>query len=251
MTDAENKLRDDAKALKEMQYVEEIREMLRRFEVPEEKILNIEKDDNIPKLMEAKELVKRLGGTELYEKEPNGEYKVYAKITAISVLNASVGIMSDLGVGFKATPYFAGVHAWLGVPIATLRRWWDNRSIILREQISLGSAAVQRIILKQLELAEFFTDGLKITKVARDKLAETPKGINVMMKAASQALYIAKFLTAQGEVISQADKVKMVQDVGTKHGVTIIMPVETTPEVKKYKKLQGKEGNGDDITDRG
>jgi len=248
---SENKLRDDAKALKETQYVEEIREMLRRFEVPEEKILDIEKDDNIPKLMEAKELVKKLGGTELYEKKPNGEYKVYAKITAISVLSASVGIMSDLGIGFKATPYFAGVSTWLGVPIASLRRWWDNQSIILREQISIGSAAVQRITLKQLELAELYTDGLKLTKDQIAELAKTPKGINVMMKAAGQALYIAKFLTAQGDAIAQTDRVKTVQDVGAKHGVTILMPIEIVEPVKKHKKQQGKGTDGNDVTDRG
>lgn len=250
MTDKENKLREDTKALQDSQYIEEVREMLKRFGVPEDEILNIETNEDIPKLMEAKALVKKLGDTELFEKEENGTYKVYAKITAISLMSASVGMMDDIGAGgIPGTPYFAGVSRWLNVPVDTLRRWWASQSLILREEISLGSAAVQRIVLKQLELAEFYTDGLKITKKQRDKLAETPKGINIMQKTAQGALLMAKFLSTQGEVITKADQLKTVQEVGTKHGVTVIMPVEIARSVKKYKKLQGKVVDGDDITD--
>ena len=249
MTDTENKLRDDAKALQESQYIEEIREMLKRFGVPEDEILNIETNEDIPKLMEAKDLVEKLGSTELFEREENGTYKIYAKITALSLLSASVGMMDDLGVGIPGTPFFAGVHRWLGVPIDTLRRWWSNQNLILREEISLGSAAVQRIVLKQLEIAEFYTDGLKITKEQRDKLAETPKGIIVMQKTAQGALLMAKFLSTQGEAITKADQLKKVTEAGIKHNVTVIMPIQTVRPVKKYKKIQGKEVDGDNVTD--
>ncbi len=250
MTDIKNKLREDTQALKDLEYQEEIREMLRRFDISEDEILKIEKDENIPKLMEAKELVKKLSDSELFEKEENGTYKIYAKITALSLLSASVGMMDDLGAGgFKGTPYFAGVSRWLDVPKNTLHRWWDNQSLIYREEISIGSAAVQRIVLKQLEIAESYTDGLKLTKAEMDELKKTPKGINVMMKAASQALYIAKFLSTQGDVITKADQLKTVQEGPAKHGVTVLFPVETKKPVKKHK--QGKNGDGNDITDRG
>lgn len=245
MTDT-NKLREDTQALKDLQYQEEVREMLRRLDVPEEEILNIEKDENIPKLMEAKELVKKLADSELFEKNENGTYKVYAKVTALSLLSASVGMMDDLGVTFKGVPYFTGVSRWLDINVSTLRRWWDNQSLIYREEISLGSAAVQRIVLKHLELAELYTDGLKLTPEQMAELKTTPKGINVMMKAASQALYIAKFLSTQGDVITKADQLKTVQEGSTKHGVTVLFPVETKKPVEKYK--QEKDGN--DITDR-
>ncbi len=247
MTD--HKLREDTKALKDLEYQEEIREMLIRFGVKEEEILNIEKDENIPKLMEAKELVKRLSDSELFEKEENGTFKIYAKITALSLLSASVGMMDDLGVrGFKGTPYFTGVSRWIGVNVNTLHRWWDNQSLIYREEISIGSAAVQRIVLKQLEIAESYTDGLKLTPEEMADLKKTPKGINVMMKAASQALYIAKFLSTQGDVITKADQLKTVEGPA-KHGVTVLFPVETKKPVKKHK--QGKNEDGNDITDRG
>ena len=249
MTDTKNKLREDTLALSKLEYQEEVREMLRRLDVPEEEILTIEKDENIPILMKAKELVEKLGTSELFEKEDNGTYKVYAKITALSLLSASVGMMADLGVGMNATPYYAGVARWLGVSKDTLRRWWANQNLILREKISLGSAAAQRMILKQLEVAEFYTDGLKITSKQRDKLAETAQGVLTMQKIAQGALFQAKFLADQSEVITEEDQLRTVQDVGSKHGVTILMPVNTKEPVKKYKKDQGKLEDGNNITD--
>lgn len=252
MTDAKEKLREDTLALSKLEYQEEVREMLRRLDVPEDEILTIEKDENIPILMKAKELIKQLGTTEIFEKEENGTYKVYAKITAISLMAASVGMMADLGVGMSNTPYYAGVARWLGVSKDTLRCWWANQNLILREKISLGSAAAQRMILKQLEIAEFYTDGLKITKAQRDKLAETPKGVIAMQKIAQGALFQAKFLADQSGVITEEDQIKTVAEgTGSKHGVTIVYPVGTTKPVKKYKKEQGKLEDGDDITDRG
>lgn len=248
MTDAKNKLREDTLALSKLEYQEEVRDMLRRLDVPEEEILTIEKDENIPILMKAKELVEKLGSTELFEKNENGTYKVYAKITAISLMAASVGMMADLGVGMSATPYYAGVARWLGISKDTLRRWWANQNLILREKISLGSAAAQRMQLKQLEIAEFYTDGLKITEAQRDKLAETPKGIAVMQKVAAGALFQAKFLADQSGTITEEDQLRTVQEVGSKH-VTILMPVTTKKPVKKYKKEQGKLEDGNDITD--
>jgi len=252
MTSTKNKLREDTLALSKLEYQEEVREMLRRLDVPEEEILTIEKDENIPILMKAKELVEKLGTTELFEKNENHTYKVYAKITAISLMSASVGMMADLGVGMSATPYYAGVARWLGVSKSTLRQWWANRNLIMREKISLGSAAAQRMILKQLEIAEFYADGLKITKKQRDKLAETPQGVIAMQKIAQGALFQAKFLADQSGVITEEDQIKSVQEgTGSKHGVTVMFPVETKAPVKKYKKEQGKLEDGHDITDRG
>ena len=250
MTD-QAKLREDTKALSKLEYQEEVRDMLRRLDVPEEEILTIEKDENIPILMKAKELVKQLGTTEVFEKEENGRYKVYAKITAISLMAASVGMMADLGLGIGATPHFRGVARWLGISKNTLRRWWANQNLIMREKISLGSAAAQRMQLKMLEIAEFYTDGLlNITETQRDKLAETPQGVIAMQKIAQGALFQAKFLADQSGTITEEDQIKSVQEgTGLKHGVTILMPIETKKPVKKYKKEQGKDGN--DITDRG
>ncbi|NHZ85835.1 MAG: hypothetical protein GWP19_08135 [Planctomycetia bacterium] len=221
--------------------------MLRRLDVPEEEILTIEKDENIPILMKAKELIKKLGTTELFEKNENGTYKVYAKITALSLMSASIGMMTDLGVGMSATPYYAGVSRWLNVPKDTLRRWWANQNLIMREKISLGSAAAQRMILKQLEIAELYTDGLKITLKEMKELKKTPKGIATMQKVAAGALFQAKFLADQSGVITEEKQLKTVEKgTGMKHGVTILMPVETKEPVKKYKK----EKDGNDITDR-
>lgn len=251
MTDTENKLREDTLALSKLEYQEEVRDMLRRLDVPEEEILTIEKDENIPILMKAKELIEKLGTTELFEKEENGTYKIYAKITALALMSASVGMMADLGVGMSGTPYYAGVSRWLNVPKDTLRRWWANQNLILREKVSLGSAAAQRMILKQLEIAEFYTDGLKITKEQRDEMAKSAKGVMIMQKVAAGALFQAKFLADQSGVITEEDQIKTVQDVGSKHLVTILMPVETKEPVKKYKKGQGIKEDGNDITDRG
>lgn len=249
MTDTAKKLREDTAMLQKTQYYEQVREMLKRLGVDPETILEMDTDEKIPVLMQAKALVKKIAKSQMFEKDVNGRYEIYAKITAITVMTASVGMMHDLGLDKEPVPYYSGVSAWLGVPMSTLRNWWGSQDIIMREQISLGSAAVQRVTLKQLEIAERYTDGLHgISDDEIKNLRKSPKGIAVMIKVATQGVYLAKLLNVQGEIISQADKQKEVtQGTGKEHGVTIVFP----ERIEKPEKKKGKAADANDITDRG
>ena len=249
MTDKDNKLHTDTIMLQKKIYHKQVREMLERLGVKPDEIIELDTDENIPVLMQAKELVKKISKSNMFEKEENGRYKIYAKITAITVMTASVGMMDDFGIGKEARPYFTGVSEWLGIPIDTLRSWWAKQTTIMREQISIGSAAVQRVTLKQLEIAEKYTDGLhEISEEEIKKLRQTPRGIAVMQKVAMQSIYLAKLLNIQGEIISKADTQKETKTIGKEHGVTIMFPVESEkPKTKK----KGKPTDASDITDRG
>lgn len=250
MTDKDKKLREDTAMLQKAHRHAQIREMLKMLGADPDKILEMDTDENIPILMQAKALVKKIAKSQMFEKEENGRYKIYAKITAITVMTASVGIMHDIGfLGKDPMPYYSGVSEWLGIPVTTLMDWWKAQDIIMREQISIGSAAVQRVTLKQLEIAERYTDGLHgISDAQIENLRKSPKGIAVMIKVATQGVYLAKLLNAQGEIIADIDAQKgATEGTGKGHGVTIMFP----EPIEKPEKKKGKAADANDITDRG
>ncbi|MEE9571532.1 MAG: hypothetical protein V3W20_00620 [Candidatus Neomarinimicrobiota bacterium] len=253
MTDTDNKQRADNVLLKKQQYNLEVKEILERLGVDPEIIANIDLEANpatADKIQKAKNIVQSIAESELFEKDDNDKYKIYSKITAITIMSVSVGIMEDFGTGKEATPYYAGVHRWTGVPISTLRRWWANQTVIMREQIGIGSAAVQRVTLKQLEIMELYTDGLILTPEEMKELRKTPKGLNVISKIVAQSIYNAKLLITQGEVISKADTQKSVKEAtANKYGVTVIYPHEIKPDSFKVEKDEGETKDASDITD--
>jgi len=233
MPDIENKQRQDAELLQKAKYHTQVLEMLERLGLPKDRIQDVEQNPAMPELVRAKELVNSLAGSQLFEKEENGQYNIYTKMTAITFMTASVGMMEDLNINRLGIPYYTGVSKWLNIPVETLRRWWATQSIIMREQTSLGYSAIQRITLKQIEIAESFTDGLLLTKAQIKELQKTPKGIAVMSKISQQAIFLAKLLTQEGEIISMVDKQKIVKEgEGTAHGVAIMMPMEINADFK-------------------
>jgi len=246
--DSTKKLLSDQKLLRDAQYQDQVRKVIIRLTGKDsDEILAVENDENIEVIMKAKTLVDQIVSSELFEKNDQGRYKIHAKITAITLMTASLGMMEDYGLTTKEpTPYYSGVSAWLGVRTETLRRWWANATVIMREQGALSLSAIQRSVLKQIEISELFTDALYLTKDELKELKKTPKGIAVMVKVVSQLLYNAKFLTVSGEAIANAGETKVTEGEGARHGVAVIVPdLITMPAIKK-----GKIQDVSDITDK-
>ena len=225
-------LQHDTKMLGKQEYHEEVREMLERLGVDPDKIIALDTDENIPKLMEAKALVKEITESvsmdKLFEKDENGRFGTEAKVTALSVMTASVGIMENFGVGKDAAPYYTGVSKWLGVSVETLRNWWKHQESIMLEQGALGYAAVQRITLQQITLMEKYTKALDLDDVQIKKMQESPKGVAVILKIVTQLALNVKYLNVQKEVVAGVtDKVK---EIDKHHGVSILMPNEVENE---------------------
>lgn len=242
------KLLKDQKLLKHEQYQTEVREMLERMDVDPDEVLKLETSDNISKLTRAKALVDSVMGSELWEREDNGRYRIYAKITAITVMTASLGIMQDLGVSTEEPiPYYSGVSAWLDIPQNTLRYWWENRVTIMREQGSLSLASVQRSTLKNIELSEKFTDGLDLSVEEIKKMRRTPKGLLALLKVATQTMFNAKMWTTQAEVIATKEINPLVDSESESKHVGIVMPVPTAITLPPTK---GTKKDVNDITDK-
>lgn len=239
--DSREKLLSDQKLLKNAQYQDQIREVIERLGADPDEVLAIDTDKNIKILMNAEALVDKIIGSEIWEKEENGQYKIYAKMTAITLMTASLGMMEDYGLTMKEpTPYYAGISAWLGVPIPTLRSWWKNATTIMREQGALGLAAVQRSILKNIEISEVYLDALILDKSELEAMKKTPQGLIALLKVSTQTMYNAKMLTASGEAIT-GHKVDEKDD--TKSGVSVVMP-----ELIKIEEVKDDES---DVTDKG
>ena len=234
--DKKEKLLEDQMLLRKEQHQEQVREMIERLGADPDEVLAVQSDKNIKVLMNAEKLVNKIASSQLFEKDDNGQYKIHAKVTAITVMTASLGMMEDYGVTTKEpTPYYAGVSAWLDVPIPTLRRWWKNATVIMREQGALGLAAIQRSVLKQIEISELFTDALYLDKEELEELKKTPKGIAVMVKVISQLLYNAKFLTLSGEAIARAGNKEIAKEEGARQGVAVVVPNPITLPAKDIK----------------
>ena len=223
-------LADDVQALKDAPNNEELLEMLELLGADPEKTLSVDNSESIPVVMQAKKLIKDMSKTKLWEKDENGQYNIFAKITAITVMTASVGIIADFGVGgAEPTPYYAGVSRWLDIPPDTLRRWWKNQTSILREEGALGYGAVQRTSLKSLLIAEKLIDGMDLDQEQIKKLQKDSKGITAMSKAATQLIYLAKLLHTQGDLLGN----KHLEDTAPKDkgrfGVAVVVPGEGDP----------------------
>lgn len=225
------KLKSDTKLLKDARYLDEVRDMISYLGADPDKILKEEIDETIPILMEAKSLVDKASGGELFEKNVDGLWKIYDKISAITIMIASLGIKEDLGLPpgtqeKEATPYFSGVSRWLGIPRKTLEYWWASRDSIYREQAGLAYSAVQRTTLKQIFLIEKFTDGLD--KVDLKDMAKTPKGVAAMSMVLTKLIFIVKLLNEQGHLISNAGAAVTAETKRLTEKVGLVLPNPTT-----------------------
>ncbi|GAG52133.1 unnamed protein product, partial [marine sediment metagenome] len=218
-------LLSDQKILRESLYQDQIREVIERLGADPDEVLAVENDKNIEILMNARTLVDRIVSSELWKREENGQYKIHAKMTAITVMTASLDMMNDYGLTMKEpTPYYAGVHAWLGIPVDTLRRWWKNRIVIMRERGALALAAVERSILKNIEISEIYLDALLLTEAELKAMKKTPQGLIAVLKVSTQTMFNAKMMVLSGETIADVGQKEVAKDEGIRHGVAVIVP---------------------------
>lgn len=243
-----DKLLLDKKLLSKSQYQDQVREVITRLGSDPDEVLAVETDKNIEILMNARTLVDRIVSSELWAKEENGRYRIHTKLTAITVMTASLDMMSDYGISMDVpTPYYTGVSAWLGISVDTLRRWWQNAELIMRERGTMARAAVDRSILKNIEISEIYNDALYLTKAELKEMAKTPQGLLAIAKISSQAMFNAKMMILSGDTIGDPGGKEVVKDEGKRHGVAVVVPTRLQLPPKK----RGKPIDVSDITDKG
>lgn len=245
---SKDKLLSDQKILRESLYQDQVREVIERLGADPDEVLAVESDENIKILMNARTLVDRIVSSELWAKEANGRYRVHTKITAITVMTASLDMMSDYGISMKVpTPYYTGVSAWLGISIDTLRRWWENAEIIMRERGTLARAAVDSSVLKNIEISNIYTDALYLTKEELKEMRKTPQGLLAIAKVSGQAMFQAKMMILSGDTIADVGQKEVVKDEGIRQRIAVVPPTQ----LRLPPKRKGKPIDVRDITDKG
>ena len=226
-------LEHDTRMLKNKEYHEEVREMLERLSVDPDKILALDTDENIPKLMEARALVKEISISisigKLFDKDEKGRYGIRAKLTAITVMLASLGIMENFGVAKDFAPYYAGVSRWLGVNIATLRNWWKHRDAIQMEQGALDYTDLRIVMADHVSLAKLYTEALKLTKEELKEMRKTPQGLKVISQIKVSTLLSLTLLNKQLAIVADVSS-NPAKKEETHKGVSILMPNEVENE---------------------
>jgi len=202
MNEKVNKLVSDTKKLHAAQHLAEVREMIGMLGHDPDEILQEDTDDKIAILMNAESLAKEMRDMELFHKDPvSGKYTVLAKVTALTVMTASLSIQSDFNIKTdNPVPQYTAVSNWLEIPAETLRMWWKNSKTIFREQAALGYSSIVRSTFKQIELIEKLTDGLSGVDI--NKLVSTAQGVNAAGNLLGKLVYIAKLLHTEGAALA-------------------------------------------------
>ena len=199
-------LEHDTRILRKNAQYEEIREMLERMGLKPKEIESIDTSENTPKLEEAIVLVEKITESitmeRVFNQDEHGRYDLQAKLTAIAVMRASIGIMDNFGVGKDHTPYYAGVSRWLDVNRDTLRNWWIHREAIQMSQGALGFSDLQRMTSDQIDIMTSYTEALKLSKEDLDKMVKTPQGLKVMLQVITHLSVNVKMLHTQKELMA-------------------------------------------------
>jgi len=188
------KLAEDTRALRYASYQDQLKDMIERLGGDPQVLLKEDIDDNIPILMNAKTLVKEMNELDLFTKDALGQYTVLNKISAITVMTAS--LMVDDYKNEIPVPQYSAVSQWLGIPSRTLRRWWAGSAAIFAEQTALGYASVMRSTFKQIQAVEKYTDAL--LAVDANKLVESAAGINAANNTVRTMIFMAELLHTKG-----------------------------------------------------
>ena len=196
--DKADRLKKDTDLLKHAKYQDQVREMIKFLGSDPDIVLKEDNDKNISIVMEAQRLVDSTFNSDLFQLDLSGKYSVLAKITAVSVLTASLAVKTDLGLPSEPTPYYTAVSHWLDVPEESLRRWWKGKDLIQREIATLAYGSIMRSAFKQVQLIENITDVL-MDNANLKEMVKTPAGFGAVAGMLPKLMFLMKGLHAESK----------------------------------------------------